>query len=273
MSVPKETNFFATDITVPARHDKERYLALFSNATGYERVGEASVWYLYSRNAAERIGEFCPNSKIIAMLRNPTEMIYSYHSQRIWNHTEDITDFAEALNAIDSRREGLRLPENPYPPECLDYWAIAKYSAQLRRYFEIFGRQNVHVIIFDDFKADPLNIYQEVFSFLGVDETFRVRLDNNKLARNANKRPISKAASRFLRSPPNIVLKFGRFLFSNQKKRRKLLFRLGRLNTRALPRPPLDDKLRNTIIDYYRDEIRELSTLLHRDLSRLWFSP
>lgn len=50
----KEIHFFGTDLNSPwFIRDKEKYLSSFSNAKGEKRIGEASAWYLYSKNAAD----------------------------------------------------------------------------------------------------------------------------------------------------------------------------------------------------------------------------
>ena len=35
------------------------------------------------------------------------------------------------------------------------YRKIVRYTEQVQRYFDIFGRERVHVVIYDDFAADP----------------------------------------------------------------------------------------------------------------------
>ena len=78
---------------------------------GEKRLGEASVWYLYSKTAAQEIYSFNPDAQIVVMLRNPADMLYSQHSQFLYNGNEDIEDFSEALAAEPERTK----PESVFP--------------------------------------------------------------------------------------------------------------------------------------------------------------
>ena len=136
----KEVHFFGSDLhfTKGALRDEGAYRALFAGATEPRR-GEASVWYLYSRTAAKEIHAFSPDAKVIVMLRNPADMLYSQHSQFLYNGNEDITDFREALAAEPERRAGRRIPASAHLVEGLFYSETVKYAEQLERYFDIFG--------------------------------------------------------------------------------------------------------------------------------------
>ncbi|MGH7858384.1 MAG: sulfotransferase, partial [Candidatus Binatia bacterium] len=87
----KEMHFFGCDLvfTIP-RITRDEYLQAFANWRGQKRIAEASVWYLYSRTAVREIREFSPAARILVMLRQPVDMMYSLHSQRIYNGTEDL---------------------------------------------------------------------------------------------------------------------------------------------------------------------------------------
>ena len=80
MSSRKEPLFFAPDLRgLPGDRigDTHAYLALFEDATDQRRVGEASPYYLYSAHASDAIRRQCPDPRIIVMLRNPADMMYS----------------------------------------------------------------------------------------------------------------------------------------------------------------------------------------------------
>jgi hypothetical protein len=260
----KEIHFFGTDIYSPNySRDPEKYLALFAGASDERRVGEASVWYLYSKRASVEIKQFSPSASIIVMLRNPVEMIHSLHSHRLFIGTEDLEDLAEALDAEQDRKRGARLPANPYPIEGLFYREVGEYAEQVQRYFDAFGNDKVKVIIFDDFKADPARASREVFDFLGVSPSFAPEIR----VINPNKKVRSKAARQLLdSSPPSVVSRLVRPL-TTPEMRHKLFAALQSLNTNYIKRPPLPNGLRVELERYFAPDIKRLSDLLGRDLT------
>jgi hypothetical protein len=116
MSVPKEPHFLSTDMHRQNRITEEQYFALFSAVRDEKCVGEASTEYLRSKDAARHIKARFPGAKIVIMLRNPIDKIYSAHAHRLWRGYEEIEDFQEALAAQMSRpnrkgqTRGKRLP-------------------------------------------------------------------------------------------------------------------------------------------------------------------
>lgn len=83
MSPDKEPDYFAPDLMASTvgealRYGKDlaRYLSLFAEAGDAKRAGEASVRYIFSREAPALFRDFQPDARIVAMLRNPVHMIY-----------------------------------------------------------------------------------------------------------------------------------------------------------------------------------------------------
>ena len=111
------------------------------------------------------------------MLRNPIDMMYSMWSQFRYSGNEQIEDFEEALAAEMDRRAGRRIRRAAHCVTGLYYHEMARFSEQVRRYFDIFGRENVKVVIFDDFKADTAAVYRDVLEFLDIDAGFETSFD------------------------------------------------------------------------------------------------
>src|SRR5262249_40885826 len=167
----KEMHRFGADLRFGAqfyRRDQKAYLEEFASRDGKLHAGESSVWYLFSKQAAEEIYRFNPESSIIIMLREPAEMLYSLYSQFRFDGNEHLPTFEEALAAEDDRWAGRRMTRQTYFPQGLVYRETACYTEQVQRYFDTFGRAQVHVIIYDDLKADPDGTYWDVLEFLGV---------------------------------------------------------------------------------------------------------
>lgn len=263
MPEKKESHFFGTDLHSSLFiRDRTEYLSLFSRVKDEKRVGESSVWYLYSKKAATEIKEFSPSAGIIIMLRDPVDMLYSQHSQFLYNGNEEIACFEDALNAEEDRKRGLRVPPSVHFVESLFYKETAKYTDQVRRYFDVFGSENVHVIIYDDFKGNVASTYRECLRFLGVTEDFLPEFK----AINPNKRVRSNALRNLLQNPPQIVKSFGR-LFVSGPVHQKLIKNLTSFNRKYESRPPMDSGLRSKLQVEFAPEVERLSRLVKRDLT------
>ena len=114
MSDPKEPHYFGSDLDFRYRRrpSDQQYRSYFAGAGDRRRIGEGSVWYLYSECAADEIGQAVPDARIIVMLRDPVEMIPSLHSQFVYNGHEDLA-LADALAAEEDRAQGRRIPPTP----------------------------------------------------------------------------------------------------------------------------------------------------------------
>jgi Sulfotransferase domain len=259
MPYRKEPVYFGADLHKrPPYLDESGYLKLFAGSHGERRLGEATVWYLYSKTAPHEIKAFAPDARIIIMLRNPVDMIHSLHQLWLSTANEDITDFEEALAAEDDRRQGRRLPAHVRRPEGLQYHALGRYTEHVERWLGVFGRDAVKNIIFDDFKADPAGVYREAAEFLGVDPTFQPDF----AIVNANKGFRSERLRRITSS--------GRFVASASRlpgpAAHALRRALTRVNMRPRARTSLSPELRRRLTREFAADIERLAHLLGRDL-------
>ncbi len=260
----KEIHHFADDLL---KHDdpfldRDRYLSLFAGAHEHQLIGEASVYHLFSRNAARNIKSFCPNAKIIIILRNPVDMLYSRHAQLVYNGAEDILDFEASLAAEEKRRNGELIPKNIRIEKKLLHREVVKFAAQVKRYFDMFGRDKVQVIIYDDLRKDTAKVYQETLGFLNVNDSFR---PDFKVI-NPNKRVRTRTLQHLLKTPPSLMRIAGKLLLP-QSCRNLLLNGLKKLNTQFVPRQPMSPELRRRLQKEFTPEIKNLSELLGRDLT------
>jgi Sulfotransferase family len=152
----------------------EEYLSWFAGAAPEQRIGEASALYLWSRTAAARIARLQPQARIVAILREPASLLRSLHMQFLRTYVETESDFAAAISLEPARREGRELPRHTYWPKALLYSDHVRYVEQLRRYHELFGRERVLVLIYDDFLEDNEATVRAVLRFLEVDDGARV---------------------------------------------------------------------------------------------------
>lgn len=270
ISAQKEPLFFCTDHVhrEPWRvADPESYVALFEPGKDCKRRGEASVWYLASRAAAERIYDANPQAKIIVMLRNPVDMAVSLHAQFLFSGNENIGDFEKAYAAQSARAAGRHVPWRAHMPAGLLYTEIGRYAPQIERYLELFPRDQVQVLIFEDYFADLAAGYRATLRFLEVDPEFVPDF----AVKNERHRIRNAALQRFLTKAPEFWDLPARLL--NGPARQKWSGRFERLNLKLHhynnqgQGTTLADDMRRQIHADFADDIARLEELLDRDLS------
>jgi len=264
----KEPHFFC-DIGVKESRSEEEYARLFEKAESPKRIGEVSIFYLYSERSAHAIKDYCGDIDIVAMIRNPVDAMYSLHSQWLYNGDEHIESFEEALEAEHDRRNGKRVSSLAWKgPECLLYRDICSYSSQLKRYFDVFGRDRVHVIVFDDWSQNTPAAFAETLRFLDVEPQLE-KVNFEKA--NSNKRVRSKFMRDLFLKYSHSIRAVARSIVSRTSTRKRLrrIFIDGyrRLYTKYEKRPPMDPVLERQLKKEFEPEVRRLSRLLDRDLT------
>lgn len=227
-----------------------------------KRIGQKRGDYLSCPWAAEKIKKFSPDAKIIMILRNPIDVMYSLHATMLYRETiEDIEDFEEALKMEKERKEkyGYKVIPNKYHPHML-YRETVRYPQQVKRYFELFGERNVKVIIFDEYIKNKSVILKDILKFLDVDENFEIKHVNTNAGRKYRSRKIHSAM---------MQNKFGiRGVLRNIPGIAKIY---RKINNSEFKRNPLDPNLKKSLQIDLKNEIDELSLMLKKDLS-YWYN-
>jgi len=249
LSLLKEPIHFGSDLTRQplAVRDRGDYLSLFDAAGGAPVIGEGSVFYILSKRAPDELKEFAPSARILIMLRNPVDMMHSLHALYVRTGNEVLDDLSSAVDAEVARARGERLPPRCYFPEGLQYRAAARYAEPVERFMRAFGRERVHVLVFDDLVRDTAREHRRVLEFLGVDPHQPVELDVDKATEQI--RPIILQQMRAARPEIRRKLKTGRDAHRGPRSRAVTPELRARLHTELLP------------------DVERLSALLDRDLT------
>jgi hypothetical protein len=264
LSAVKEPQFFAGDRIVkrgmPFPEAMDRYLALFEDAGDVKRVGEASTSYLESPEAVERIRDFAPDARIVAMLRNPVDMMHSLHGMRVAQGVEPKVDFADAM-ADERTRPGFGTVGDQ---SSVRYRDRARYADMLPGWFAAFGPERVHVIITEELAAEPAQTFARVLDFLEVagyqPQSFRHY--------NTSLRPRSVLLSRIVGRLPHRAVPVSRL----DRLTIPLMRLLRRTNRRRLDRPPVDPVLREQLRAEFAPDVTRLEALLGRELAGTWWA-
>jgi hypothetical protein len=279
-----EPQFFGADLhfgpqfQLYRRHPAE-YYALFDGWGNQSRGGEKSVWYLFSKTAAAEIKAFNPDARIIIMLREPTALLHSLYHVFLADGNEYLPTFKEALAAEDDRRAGRRLSRQTYLAQVLVYRETVRFYEQVKRYFDVFGREQVHVIVYDDFSTQTAEVFRKTLAFLGVapgaiPPEFKV-VNGNTNGDHSVRSTLLRAImnDRMLRQAAVDLRNW--LPYSVFTAMRKTWVKLNRFNFRestAKRRGPMDPDLKLSLLREFAPEVERLSELLGRDLTH-WSVP
>jgi Sulfotransferase domain len=271
MSDAKEPNFFSAEWQTSDGHPEtfDDYLSLFDAAKPEQRVGEASAFYLASRNAASGIARAQPAAQIIAILREPASFLRSLHLQMVQSDLETEKKFRKAFSLEDVRRQGRHVPRSASNwQQRLLYSDHVRYVEQLRRYHALFPSEQVMVLIYDDFQRDNEATLRTVLRFLDVDDTFPIEVKEVNPTVRVRSRHLNHIIYREQGLVWRAVRAGVRPLMSRQARSRVLEVIRQRVVYGA-PRP-LDEGFRMELRRRFKPEVVALSEYLDRDLVSLW---
>ncbi len=265
MSAFKEPRFFAyegqkLDFRGPSGRkvsqkvitDIEAYQALFQAVSNEIAIGEASTEYLRNPRAPERIRHHIPNAKLIAILRNPADRAYAAYLMQVREGREPCNNFAQALQEEETRTQ--------------NNWAFGHYLGggfyytQLKRYFDLFNQNQIKVYLNEDLNTNAPVLLNDIFQFLGVDQTFLPDLSVRYNVSGAPKNKLLHALMIGLK-PVKPALK----TLLPTGLGNKLITQYSQYN---LVKPQLSPEVRQLLIETYREDILKLQDLIERDLSK-----
>jgi hypothetical protein len=139
----------------------------FDPSWRWRTAGEVTADYLYYPRALERIAAYNPRMKLIISLRNPTERAFSQWNMRREKGQEPL-EFRDALK----RDQEVGIWSGPRGNA---YLARSLYQPQLEKVFGLFPREQVFILKYESFRADPLPIIGGIFDFIGMPRKSRLK--------------------------------------------------------------------------------------------------
>lgn len=219
----KEVRFFDRDenYSKGIKWYKAHFTDIWNPLHNYKVYFEATPEYLYRLKAPERVYDFNQNMKIIILLRNPTKRAYS-----AWNMYRDFQISRKNLPKVfktgylEGKENQILLQlyaNNSFP----DFEQVVKddidkynqnsqfeepsfvrrgiYYPQVKKYFDLFGIENVKVIGFKELTGlNKVGVLNDILGFLEEEEFDWSSLEDNR--RNARKytNPIKESTQKQL---------------------------------------------------------------------------
>ena len=245
IEIKEKIDFFYVD----KKYDKGLawYADRFRSTSSEKKVGDLSTVYFFSEKSAERIKAFNPNLKLVVVLRNPIDRAYSHYLQDVKvGHISRKTDFETALSTMATIKE----------------WGT--YKTHLTAYLELFPKEQLKVILFDDIQLRPADVLEDLFSFLDINPQFQSKYLEKKI--NSARIPKSIMADAQLRKGSKLLKKSktGEKLWWSLK-HSWLLKKYYHLNSQDDTNlQPMNPKIREELFSYYYEDIKYIEELTGR---------
>jgi len=227
------------------------YEKQFSECSSGNLKGEYSNSYLYDESAPRLVKKHFPDVKLIVCLRNPIDRAYSHFW---WSK----------LNFNRHQKESF----SDLAHKGTEYVEKSLYYRYLSRYFELFEREQIHVILVDDIVKNPRGVIRDLYEFLGVDSSF----SPPSLLRKVN--PAGKARFEllvYLFRLRVVLEEHGLGVLIDLLKKLRLYNLIQNIyvgiNREKANYPPLAEAERERLRKIFADDIKNLEKLLDLDLS------
>mgnify|MGYP001381776551 CR=1 FL=1 len=254
----KEPQFFVFEKIKNRLHkyvdNIEDYVKLFKNRDE-KIIGEGSVFYLFFyKQAIKNIKKYCDKDiKILILLRNPVTRCLSAYNHVSRNNLMEKMSFSAALE-----KEEIRFKEDKNITPMILYKNMGLYYNQVKAYLDNF--KHVKIVIYDDFNNNSQKVYNDVLSFLDVDQEYKINF-NNRFNVGGWQWKNNFLKSVFLKQ--NFFKKAITLCFSKSFKNK---VKTKSMNL-AVNKQHVDSDIKSYLCGYYKKDVEKLSDLLNVDLS------
>ena len=259
MSYPKEPHYFSTDIENGGIRNKDEYLDCFAHCNKKTlAIGDSSTLYLYSKVAVQNIYKYDKESKFIVMVRNPIEIARSFHQVALKTFGEIETNFQKAWLLEEDRKVGKKIPKGCIDQQLILYGNIAKIGQQIERLLSHISSENIHFILYDDFKDSTKSEYIKVLKFLKVNKEIPNIFSSYNVSHKIKNETVTKLTNYASAIKKNLEIKT-KFNVANK------------IHKANITRQPLDELPINFLLrmdKFFDYDINLLSRLIKKDLSK-----
>jgi hypothetical protein len=242
----KEIHFFSRP-----RFEKgiEWYESHFKKCDTAKLCGEFSTSYLYSKETPERIFTHYPNTKLIAIVRNPV--------------TRAVSQFQNAIKAGEIAKDTSFSEYSAGEKSVLDQ---GLYFEQLSRYLALFKKEQLLVLVYEDSKKDSEAFIRTIYEFLGVSSTFVPSMLHSEI--NVARVPRAIVIERIMHHIAEWMRKRGLDKLVHMVRSLRIPDIVRSFNTQSEKEKIAIDT--SVLPAYFSEDARKLGLLLERDLIAEW---
>ena len=250
----KEPGFFHPFKIKDMDKNLEAYKKFFAGYSAQRYVMEATPGYFYGgKESADAINNFSPESKIIIVLRNPVQRLFSFYKyKKSLGHIDGNLNFGSYINECKKVSDNQSIKKENY-----DFWAIigGNYASLLIEWYNVFGNR-LKVFFFDDMVKDEPKFIEEICKWLDLDKSeiddSRTKVQNKSMIYRS--KGLQRVATSFDRMFSGVwyYLPWIKWPFSG-------IYNLlnAKPNTETIP-----DSLKTELTQYYQSDLQKTREIL-----------
>ncbi len=232
---------------------EDYYLSLYENAPAGDITIDVTPAYLTTPEVPERIKAFQDRHgvkvKLVVIFREPVSRIISAYQMRV------------------RRGYGKSLQEAVVDFE--DLVIKSSYLKPLQRYIELFGRENILVLINEEMRTDFKKQCLAIQEFLGTDKVLVDKYGDRKVNMGGDR--AMPVVDRWFRWVGNFMRGVRLHQYLHYVKRSPLIQTIYKLNHKPVVLSEQDTAFTESLREQFRPQVLALDELLeHKDLLNIW---
>ncbi len=267
MPLDKEAPFFSQECLFD-RGWESFTNGYFSGASEEKLWGTATPQYMGDYRSADRIYSAMPDTKLIAILRNPIDRAFSHFTMSVRRNMEH----RSFSNMVDDllRENALAHGRKSLPPDHSSgydngsgdihhYLVWGEYGRILDEYLKTFRRDQLLVLFMEDFKREPEISIDKIMEFLALDRDFKPQNLGKVYHQGGSSQWVSAEWRNALRS--NTLFRTSWNCFP-ERSRQIIRYWYDQANIhKGKDTVGPDDSSRSKLIDHYKPDIDKLVKL------------
>lgn len=235
-------------------------------------VLHSAVNYIFYSPLLQQLAQKQSEAKLILILRNPVSRAISsyFYFKKMLRENRDIET---ALLYQPKKKFEITRDNNDFT-----YIEHGFYYEQVKNCLDLFSRQQLLVLDYDDLKNKPVELLKTVFNFLHIDEDFQPNLEAKNIT--------GELKSKFLQQKILKKSSVRRWIVNNLinlwlpvNKRKLLKNKMFELNTSKQKKPVADtqineetlQKIKSKLGEFYIHDTARLDELLATNFYSKWF--
>ncbi|MDB3855457.1 sulfotransferase [Euryarchaeota archaeon] len=209
IDLPYHPSFSKGDLLLPNETNMSHY-------NDEKWILDKSTQHLYSKKARSIVSELMPDCKVIITIRDPYDLLVSYHSM-ILNKT---LYYDTSLEELVVKLDDLDWVADDTDPKTWSFISYPKYSQYVKSWIQELGEDRVRVVPLPALAEDPKRVLEQLSSWLNIDAA---GIPKNLNIQNTSGVFSDSKVSKFLRNPPSWAFKISHILMPSRQLRKLIL--------------------------------------------------